>query len=264
MIIYIYIFMYISIASLIIKINLFVYKFINFRYMNVTLNNNAPPSRLKGVFEALVFARHVLGVVEFQHLIDSRRCLGACGNDPFHIIKQASPLTVKQLCRLHTVLESGEEDWDRLFAGMALYGTYARSRWADAQHAEEIIYDFSADGSMAYIETSVAVHKTARAMNLRHQFLPLVAPATGVTAANWGKQWKSVRDKFNLMLEVHPLMPAPDDQYRPTIRPLGSDEAGRWSPQTKWSRSSLREDLFSLPQSNVPELSGEERHKSSG
>ena len=84
-------------------------------------NNNSPPSRLKGVFEALVFARHVLGVVEFQHLIDSRRCLGACGNDPFHIVKQASPLTVKQLCRLHSVLESSDEDWDRLFAGMPPY-----------------------------------------------------------------------------------------------------------------------------------------------
>ncbi len=111
---------------------------------------------------------------------------------------------------------------------MALYCTYSRSRWADAQRAEKIIYDFSHDGSLAYIETSVAVHKTARAMNLKHQFLPLVAPATGVTTANWGMQWKAVREKFNLMLEVHPLMPAPDDQYRPTIRPLGSDEAGRW------------------------------------
>ena len=65
-------------------------------------------------------------------------------------------------------------------------------------------------------------------MNLRHQFLPLVAPATGVTAANWGQQWKDVRDKFNLSLECQPHMPAPDDQCRPTIRPLGSDEAGRW------------------------------------
>ena len=199
-----------------------------YSYLNVERNNNSPPSRLKGIFEALVFSRHVLGVVEFQHLIDSRRCLGACGNDPFHIVKQASPLTVKQLVRLHTVLESGEEEWDRLFAGMALYCIYARSRWADAQHAEEIIYDFSSDGSMAYIETSVAVHKTARAMNLRHQFLPLVAPATGITGANWGMQWKRIREHFNLSLEYQPLMPAPDDQFRPTIRPLGSDEAGRW------------------------------------
>ena len=199
-----------------------------YSYLNVERNNNSPPSRLKGIFEALVFSRHVLGVVEFQHLIDSRRCLGACGNDPFHIVKQASPLTVKQLVKLHSVLESGDEDWDRLFAGMALYCIYARSRWADAQHAEEIIYDFSHDGSMAYIETPVAVHKTARAMNLRHQFLPLVAPATGVTGANWGLQWKEVRDRFNLSLEYQPLMPAPDGQFKPTIRPLGSDEAGRW------------------------------------
>ncbi len=66
-----------------------------YSFLNLERNNNAP-----GIFEALVFARHVLGVVEFQHLIDSRRCLGACSNDPFHIIKQASPLTVKQLCRV--------------------------------------------------------------------------------------------------------------------------------------------------------------------
>ena len=35
-----YIYLCTSIASSIIKINLFVYKFINFRYMNVTLNVN--------------------------------------------------------------------------------------------------------------------------------------------------------------------------------------------------------------------------------
>ena len=65
-------------------------------------------------------------------------------------------------------------------------------------------------------------------MNLRHQFLPLVAPATGVAGGNWGLLWKEVRERFNLSLEYQPLMPAPDDQHRPTIRPLGSDEAGRW------------------------------------
>ena len=173
-----------------------------YSYHNVERNNNSPPSRLKGIFEALVFSRHVLSVVEFQHLIDSRRCLGACGNDPFHIVKQASPLTVKQLVRLHSVLESGEEEWDRSFAGMALYCIYARSRWADAQHAEEIIYDFSHDGSMAYIETSVAVHKTARAMNLRHQFLPLVAPATGITRCKLGDAMEKDQRAFQLVTGV--------------------------------------------------------------
>ena len=199
-----------------------------YSYLNVERNNNSPPSRLKGIFEALVFSRHVLGVVEFQHLIDSRRCLGACGNDHGRIIKQAIALTVRQVAKLHSILEHGEEEWDKLFSGMALYCIYARARWADAQHAEKIIYDFAEDGSLAYIETSVAVHKTARAMNLRHQFLPLVAPAMGVAGGNWGMLWKGVRDRFGLSLEYQPLMPAPDDQHRPTVRPLGSDEAGRW------------------------------------
>ena len=199
-----------------------------YSYLNVERNNDSPPSRLKGIFEAIVFARHVLGVVEFQHLIDSRRCLGACGNDHGRIIKQAIALTVRQVEKLHSVLENGTEQWDKLFSGMALYCIYARARWADAQHAEKIIYDFSEDGSLAYIETSVAVHKTARAMNLRHQFLPLVAPATGLAGGNWGLLWKEVRDHFNLPLEYQPLMPAPDEQQRPTIRPLSSEEAGRW------------------------------------
>ena len=186
-------------------------------FLCVERNNGAPPSRLKGIFESIVFVRHVLGVVEFQSLIESRRCLGACGNDPFHIIKQANPLTVKQLVILHGVLANDLEDWNRLFAGMVLFCVYARSRWSDAQHAEELIYDESSTGALAYIEASVAVHKTARAMNLRHQFLPLVAPAVGVTSDNWVTQWQQVRDKLGLMLVVHPLMPAPDEDYRPKL-----------------------------------------------
>ncbi len=60
------------------------------------------------------------------------------------------------------VLESGEEDWDRLFAGMALYCTYSRSRWADAQHAEEIIYDFSADGEGDELEAPIPTARGTR------------------------------------------------------------------------------------------------------
>lgn len=197
-------------------------------FLNVERNNGAPPSRLKGAYESPVFARHVLGVEQFQPLIESRRCLGACGNDPFHVIKQASPLSVKQLFVLHGVLASDHELWNQMFAGMALFCVYARSRWSDAQHAEELIYDEAPDGTLSYIEASVAVHKTARAMNLRQQFLPLIAPPVGVTLDNWASQWQSVRAKLGLMLEIHPLMPAPDEDCRPTSRPLGTEEASNW------------------------------------
>ena len=113
-----------------------------YSYLNVERNNNSPPSRLKGIFEALVFSRHVLGVVEFQHLIDSRRCLGACGNDHGRIIKQAIALTVRQVAKLHSILEHGDEEWDKLFGGMALYCIYARARWADAHMLKKSFMTF--------------------------------------------------------------------------------------------------------------------------
>ena len=197
-------------------------------FLNVERNNGAPPSRLKGIFESVVFARHVLGVEQFMVLIESRRCLGACGNKDFHIVAQATPLTVKQLTILHKVLDEDPEPWNQMYAGMALFCTYARSRWSDAQHTEELVFDEGPDGTVAFVEASVAVHKTARAMNLRHQFLPLVAPSVGVVVGNWAEKWRGVRDRLNLMMEIHPLMPAPDENSKPTARPLGTEEASNW------------------------------------
>ena len=67
----------------------------------------------------VVFARHILGVVEFRHIIESRRCMDACGGDLTHVLRQASPLTVSQLKILHNVLESDSEPWNQLFAATA-------------------------------------------------------------------------------------------------------------------------------------------------
>ena len=103
-----------------------------------------------------------------------------------------------------------------MYAGMALFCTYARSRWSDAQHTEELVFDEGPDGTVAFVEASVAVHKTARAMNLRHQFLPLVAPSVGVCGGELAEKWRGVRDRLNLMMEIHPLMPAPDENSKPT------------------------------------------------
>ena len=54
-----------------------------------------------------------------------------------------------------------------------------------------------------------AVHKTARAFHLRHKFLPISAPAQGVTLDNWALQWIRVRDMLQISdLSRFPLMPA--------------------------------------------------------
>ena len=200
-----------------------------YEFLCVERENGAPPSRLKGYVEAVTFCRHVLGVVEFEGLTPSRRCQGVAALDVDHKLQQAEPLSVKQLETLHRILFEDAEVWNQVFAGMLLFCVYARSRWSDAQHGDSILEDFDDSGTCAYIEVATGVHKTAKSLQLRHLFLPLVAPCLGVVEGNWGAQWCACRRQLGIHdLKSFPLMPAPDAQQSPTERPLSSSEAGSW------------------------------------
>ena len=200
-----------------------------YEFMCVERSAGAPCSRLKGFIEALTFCRHVLGVTEFDSATTSRRCQGVASLDVHHKLKQSEPLSVKQLVMLHGVLFEDDEIWNRVFAGMLLFCVYARSRWSDAQHGEKLLEDLDSSGACAYIEVSTGVHKTAKALQLRHMYLPLVAPCEGVTSGNWGTEWCRVRKELGIHdLSVYPLMPAPNSQREATVRPLSTSEAGSW------------------------------------
>jgi hypothetical protein len=192
-------------------------------------NKQAPPSRLKAYFEAVVFARHILGLEELQQVVVSRRCLGAASQKLQSCPRQADPFTVLQLKRLHEVLRDSDEVWDKAMAGMLLFCIYGRSRWADAQHAAEMVPDLDNSGELQSLELKTSVHKTARAFHLRHMFLPISAPAQGVTMDNWAMQWIRVRDMLQISdLSRFPLMPAPDRNLEPTRRPVSTQEAKLW------------------------------------
>ena len=189
----------------------------------------APASRLKAFFESIVFSRHVLGVEPLQAIVTSRRCLGASSNFSLGCSKQAEPFSVMQLQRLHEVLRDGPELWDQVMSGMILFCVYRRSRWSDSQHAECLIPDFDLEGKLQFLEIKSAVHKTARAFHLRHMFLPVAAPAYGVTQDCWGEQWMKARVALDISdLSVFPLMPAPDSCLEPTKRPISTSEAKKW------------------------------------
>ena len=189
----------------------------------------APASRLKAFFESIVFSRHVLGVEPLQQIISSRRCLGAASNFALGCPNQAEPFSVLQLQRLHEVLRDGPELWDQAMSGMILFCVYGRCRWSDSQHAEGMIPDFDVEGKLQFLEIQSAVHKTARAFHLRHMFLPVAAPAYGVTHDCWGEQWMKARVALGIAdLSVFPLMPAPDSSLEPTKRPISTSEAKKW------------------------------------
>ena len=144
----------------------------------------APPSRGKGILEAVAFVRYTMGIVECDALLKGRRCWGAATSDEPVQRKQSSPLTVKELERLHHGLEHDTDIWNRMFCGTVLFMVYARSRWSDGQHAVKVFFD-KFGGKSHFVEVLTGHHKTMRALQHRHQFLPLIAPAVGVTSQNW-------------------------------------------------------------------------------
>ena len=185
-------------------------------------------SRSKGILEAIAFVRYTMGIVECDALLRGKRCWGAATVDVPLQRNQASPLQVKELEKLHSVLEKSSDIWDRMFCGTVLFVVYSRARWSDAQHGASIVFDEDL-GVIHYVEVVTSLHKTMRALQHRHQFLPLVAPAVGVTHQNWGAIWKQVRDELCIdFAQGHALMPAPLEDGTPGRRALDSQEAGKW------------------------------------
>ena len=200
-----------------------------YQFLSYEKSKGSPASRLKGVLEALTFVRHMLGIEKLDGCITSRRCMGAASSKELTMVRQADPLTVAHLQCFHKTLVEDPEIWNRVFCGMVLFCTYARSRWSDAQHSEKLLEDRDIDGELFFLECSVGVHKTCRAIHLRHQFLPLVSPAHGIVEDSWGEQWLKDRMTLGISdLKEFPLMPAPDDQGLPTVRPVSTSEAKDW------------------------------------
>ena len=102
----------------------------------------------------------------------------------------------------------------------------ARARWSDFIHGGKITLDHFSDGSIAYVEMDVAVHKTMFASARRFRYLNLAAPGLGVHGTDWVSKWMAAFDKLGIdpHAEVRGcVMPAPD-----LSRALESDEAGCW------------------------------------
>lgn len=101
-----------------------------YRYLCSESAQGAPPSRLQGLLQAVAFCRHVLDVTELQIILNSKRCSGAARETNLKERKQASPLLVSELLKLHSIVEESTDAWDAVFAGAALLCCYCRGRWA--------------------------------------------------------------------------------------------------------------------------------------
>ena len=192
-------------------------------------SEGAPASRLKALLEAVTFVRHVFGCESLDFAVKSRRFMGAASSKTVETVKQAPPLKVEHLRCILMTLEQDPDPWNVAFCGMVLFCVYGRARWSDAQHSQFVEWDQDSGGNYCYVECSTAVHKTCRALNMRHSFLPLTAPGLGINDNGWALHWHRARLDLDIEdLNIFPLMPAPDEEGIPSVRPLSTAEAGKW------------------------------------
>ena len=199
-----------------------------YNYLCYLRSLKKPSSQLKRLMEALTFTAYVLGVESLETVVKSRRCRGSSRSHAQNTRKPASPLTVLELQTLHDAAMSNEDAWNRVFAAACLLAVYARARRSDLMHGFEVFLDRDEDGNLAFVEVSVAVrvHKTMKSSNFRNTVLPLVAPASGIKEGGW---MGSCRESLGIGdVPSFPVMPAPDHNKEPTVRPLESEEASKW------------------------------------
>ena len=199
-----------------------------YSFMKNEQKQGAPASRLSGYVQSINFCVHVMGVDELADCTNSKRCKGAAKQDVPKEVRQASPLKVSDVEKIHSILHT-DNGWNAMFCGALLMTIYSRARWGDLMRCESIIFDPDMDGSICYVEARVGRHKTRHSQQHRHQFLPMVAPSLGVVATPWAERWKEIIARLNIKLPPEGcVMPAPDQFGNPCARPLESCEAGAW------------------------------------
>ena len=172
--------------------------------------SGAPPSRMKGILEAIAFAKRVLGITGLDACINRRRCMGVAAGTDMHM--ESNPLSVAQLKILHETLRSDEEPWDKAFAGMVLLCAYAETNMG-VFNIWNVQWGSQDCKSHAIASSGFA---SCRRVN-------------GIVTDPWGEDWISVRNLLGIQsLKMFPLMPSPDSNGDATVRPLNTAEAKAW------------------------------------
>ena len=123
--------------------------------------------------------------------------------------RQAAPLELVHLQRLHDVLQSADCLTDRLGAGVMLICIYGRARWSDLRYIHHVVVE---EGRNGFLTLYTAEHKTSAVGARREQYLPLVVPWMGVTHDEWVRTFLEVYMQAGM--DIHrvplgPLLPAP-------------------------------------------------------
>lgn len=180
--------------------------------------------------ETVRFMKFTLELRTPEVVLLSRRLLGFASIEKLQKgpTRQAPPLELIHLQRLHEVLRDGTCVTDRLGAGVMLICIYGRARWSDLRYIHHVIVE---EGRNGFLTLYTSEHKTSAVGARREQYLPLVVPWMGVTHDEWLKTFMDVYMEVGLDLfrvPLGPLLPAPRLGGGFGARPLSTPEAATW------------------------------------
>lgn len=161
------------------------------------------------------------------------------------VLRQRDPLTVSMAKVLEEVVTSDSSEFDIIISGAALFTMYGRARVGDMRRSRvEPFLDLSADRSEGFIQGALMDHKTARPGT--RQSLPLVAPAIGISGANWAEAWLKAREHQGLRAQCGTLLPAPSATGGWTTVPYHTVEFGSALRSVLLSRGFKVEELSNI------------------
>ena len=163
-------------------------------------------------------------------ILQSRRLMGFASIERMQKgpTRQAAPLELVHVQRLHEILQSSSCLTDRLGAGVMLVCIYGRARWSDLRYIHHVILE---EGRNGFLTLYTSEHKTSPVGARREQYLPLVVPWLGVTHDEWVRTFMDVYVEAGLNIfkvPLGPLLPAPRLGGGFGARPLSTPEAAAW------------------------------------
>ena len=180
--------------------------------------------------ETIRFCKFTVGLRGVDDILTSGRLLGfaALERREKGPIRQAPPLEVEHLRKLHEILASEADLTDRLGAGVFLICIYARARWSDIRYVHHVDIEARRNGCLVLYTTE---HKTSEVGLRREQFLPLVVPLDGIVHNDWISSFLGLYETAGLDIRrvpLGPLLPAPKAGGGFGARPLSTSEASVW------------------------------------
>ena len=180
--------------------------------------------------ETVRFTKFTVGLKGSEDVLESGRLIGfaALERREKGPTRQAPPMEVEHLRRLHDILASDANLTDRLGAGTFLVCIYARARWSDIRFIHHVEIEAKRNGCFVIYTTE---HKTSQVGLRREQYLPLVVPWDDVVHMDWLKIYFELYKQAGLNISnvpLGPLLPAPKIGGGFGARPLSTPEASAW------------------------------------